>query len=152
MSHWKCIKTVPIEAETFKVGRTYFYDYKQDTFFDGKGNARLYSPVEMNEMSDYPNFELIEQKVINDELNELCGINQVDRGDGTKANYYLLPEDATELKHLIKHKRMEHGVGEAFCALYRLNDTGDVIRNLNKAIVYLQEELEWHKSKSETKT
>ena len=64
------------------------------------------------------------------------------RGNGTTASYYELPEDATELRHLIKHKKMNHGIGESFCALYRLDDNGERERNIRKAISYLQWELE----------
>lgn len=64
------------------------------------------------------------------------------RGDGKTASYYLLPENATELKHLIRHKKMNHAIGEAFCAIYRLNDNGEKKRNIKKAIAYLQDELE----------
>lgn len=34
------------------------------------------------------------------------------RGDGGSTSYYELPKNATELKHLIKHKKMEHSVGD----------------------------------------
>lgn len=65
------------------------------------------------------------------------------RGNGGATDYYELPKNATELKHLIKHKKMEHGIGEAFCALYRLNDNGEYERNLRKAYYYIGSELEW---------
>lgn len=69
------------------------------------------------------------------------------RGDGGATNYYELPDGATELRHLIKHKKMEHGIGEAFCALYRLEDNGEYERNIRKAIFYLECELEYLKVK-----
>ena len=65
------------------------------------------------------------------------------RGDGGATSYYSLPKNATELKHLIRHKNMGHAVGEAFCALYRLNDNGEYKRNLTKALYYIQSELDW---------
>jgi len=65
------------------------------------------------------------------------------RGNGGATSYYELPENATELKHLIKHKKMEHSIGEAFCALYRLNDNGEYERNLRKALYYIKSELDW---------
>ena len=65
------------------------------------------------------------------------------RGNGGATSYYELPKGATELKHLIKHKKMEHGIGEAFAALYRLNDNGEYKRNLTKVIYYIQSELDW---------
>lgn len=69
--------------------------------------------------------------------------NSDERGDGGSTNYYKLPDGATELRHIIKHKKMEHGVGEAFCALYRLNDNGEYLRNLKKALYYIQCEIEY---------
>ena len=44
------------------------------------------------------------------------------RPTGGTTHYYELPPNATELKHLIRHKKMSHPIGEAFCALYRLHD------------------------------
>jgi hypothetical protein len=66
------------------------------------------------------------------------------RGDGGSTNYYKLPPNATELRHLIRYKNMGHSIGEAFCALYRLNDNGEYERNLKKALFYIQSELEEH--------
>jgi hypothetical protein len=69
-------------------------------------------------------------------------MNEGGRGDGGATSYYELPEGATELRHLIKHKKMEHAIGEAFCALYRLNDNGEYKRNLEKVKFYIESELE----------
>ena len=69
------------------------------------------------------------------------------RGDGGSTNYYSLPKNATELKHLIRHKNMGHAIGEAFCALYKLNDNGEYKRNLTKALYYIQSELDWMEGK-----
>jgi len=69
--------------------------------------------------------------------------NTEHRGDGLSTHYYELPEGATELRHIIKHKQMEHGVGEAFCALYRLNDNGEYLRNLKKAKFYIDAAIEY---------
>lgn len=63
------------------------------------------------------------------------------RGDGKATSYYELPEGSTELSDLIYHKQMNHSIGEAFCAIYRLNDNGEYARNIRKAIFYLQLEL-----------
>jgi len=63
------------------------------------------------------------------------------RGDGGSTSYYNLPEGATELSDLIYHKKMNHSIGESFCAIYRLNDNGEYARNIRKAIFYLQLEL-----------
>jgi len=67
------------------------------------------------------------------------------RKSGGSTHYYTLPKHATELRHLIRHKSMSHPVGEAFCALYRLNDNGEFKRNLEKVIFYCQCELEYLK-------
>lgn len=84
--------------------------------------------------------EYTEQEIIPSLSNE--DINRI-RGNGGSTSYYNLPVDATDLGHLIKHKKMEHGIGEAFCALYRLNDNGEYKRNLTKAKYYIEKELEW---------
>ena len=64
------------------------------------------------------------------------------RGDGGSTNYYELPKDATELRHLIRYKKMSHPIGEIFCAIYRLNDNGEYLRNLKKAKFYIDSEIE----------
>ena len=65
------------------------------------------------------------------------------RPTGGTTHYYELPPNATELKHLIRHKNMSHPIGEAFCALYRLHDNGEYKRNLEKARYYIDTELEY---------
>lgn len=62
---------------------------------------------------------------------------------GGSTHYYELPKNATELKHLIRHKKMSHPIGEAFCSLYRLNDNGEYKRNLEKAKYYIETELQY---------
>ena len=63
------------------------------------------------------------------------------RGDGGSTQYYKLPENAMELGDLIHHKKMNHSIGEAFCALYRLEDNGERKRNLRKVQYYIEQEL-----------
>lgn len=63
------------------------------------------------------------------------------RGDGGSTSYYKLPDNATELGDLIWHKNMNHSIGEAFCALYRLEDNGERKRNLKKVQYYIEQEL-----------
>ena len=65
------------------------------------------------------------------------------RPSGLSTHYYELPANATELRHLINYKKMPHGIGEAFCSLYRLDDNGERRRNLEKVIYYAQKELEY---------
>lgn len=69
------------------------------------------------------------------------------RGNGSATHYYELPSGATELRHIIKHKNMGHGIGEAFCALYRLNNNGEYLRNLKKAKFYIDCEIEYEENK-----
>lgn len=69
--------------------------------------------------------------------------NQEQRLTGGSTHYYELPKNATELKHLIRHKKMSHPIGEAFCSLYRLNDNGEYKRNLEKAKYYIETELQY---------
>ena len=79
---------------------------------------------------------------------EYMGRNKEHRGNGGATHYYKLPKGATELRHIIKHKKMEHGIGEAFAALYRLNDNGEFLRNLKKAKYYIEAEIEWYQKES----
>lgn len=64
--------------------------------------------------------------------------------NGLTATHYELPKDATELKHLIWYKDMNAQIGEAFRALYRLDDCAHSTRkrDLNKAKAYIDQELE----------
>jgi hypothetical protein len=64
------------------------------------------------------------------------------RNNGGMTDYYVVPEDAKTLSDLIEHKSMEHGIGEAFAALYRLNDKDTRIRNLNKARFFIEREID----------
>lgn len=58
------------------------------------------------------------------------------KSDGGSTSYYELPEFATELQHLIEHKRMGFAQGNIFKAAYRLGEKDGVsIRyDLNKII------------------
>ena len=73
------------------------------------------------------------------------------RGDGGSTNYYKLPKGATELRHLIRHKKMSHSIGEIFCAIYRLNDNGEYLRNLKKAKFYIDSEIEEYEKENKRK-
>lgn len=101
------------------------------------------------------------EKELKQELEADCNIGMMDemmsalcfernkehRGDGLSTHYYTLPKGATELRHIIKHKKMEHGIGEAFCSLYRLNDNGEYLRNLKKAKFYIDAAIEYEENK-----
>ena len=73
------------------------------------------------------------------------------RGDGGSVNYYELPKGATELRHLIRYKKMSHSIGEIFCAIYRLNDNGEYLRNLKKAKFYIDSEIEEYEKENKWK-
>ena len=75
-------------------------------------------------------------------------IKEVTRGDGGSTNYYKLPKGATELRHLIRYKKMSHSIGEIFCAIYRLNDNGEYLRNLKKAKFYIDNEIEEYENEN----
>lgn len=68
--------------------------------------------------------------------------NTQKRKSGGSTHYYALPPGATQLHQLIRHKKMGHGIGEAFCSLYRLDDNGERKRNLEKVLFYVQLELD----------
>lgn len=69
------------------------------------------------------------------------------RGNGGSTSYYTIPDNAKELKDLIRHKSMSHAIGEAFCALYLLKDNGEELRNLKKALFYIQDEINFLEEK-----
>ena len=69
--------------------------------------------------------------------------NQEQRQSGGSTHYYELPKNATELKDLIRYKKMTHPIGEIFCSIYRLHDNGEYKRNLQKAKFYIDSELEY---------
>lgn len=74
------------------------------------------------------------------------------RPTGGSVHYYELPKNATQLKDLIRYKKMTHPIGEAFCSLYRLHDNGEYKRNLEKAKFYIDSELEYlEKEENEAK-
>ena len=60
--------------------------------------------------------------------------------NGLYSSYYDVPNNSEDLISLLEFKNMNHSVGEAFCALYRLNDKDTPIRNLEKVIFYAKRE------------
>ncbi len=62
--------------------------------------------------------------------------------DGLYSSYYDVPKGTKDLVDLMDFKEMNHSVGEAFCALYRLHDKDTPKRNLEKVIYYATRELE----------
>ena len=106
-----------------------------------KSNDKEFPIGLINRLSNHINTEIWEQ-VENLGLVTDKEIEQTSRGDGGSTNYYELPKGATELRHLIRHKKMSHSIGEIFCAIYRLNDNGEYLRNLKKAKFYIDSEIE----------
>lgn len=66
------------------------------------------------------------------------------KSDGSTADYYELPEGATQLQDLISFRNMNAQVGEMFRATYRLGraDHSDRMRDLRKIIFYAQAEMD----------
>lgn len=66
------------------------------------------------------------------------------KSDGSTADYYRLPEGATELQHLISHRNMNAQIGEIFRACYRygLVEHSPEIRDIKKIIFYANAELD----------
>lgn len=70
--------------------------------------------------------------------------NVTEVSDGSTADYYQLPEGATELQHLISARNMNAQIGEIFrsCYRYGLVSHSPKLRDIKKIIYYAQAELE----------
>ncbi len=66
------------------------------------------------------------------------------RSDGSTADYYVLPEGATQLQDLISHRNMNAQIGEIFRAGYRygMASHSDMLRDAKKIRFYAQAEVE----------
>ena len=66
------------------------------------------------------------------------------RSDGSTADYYVLPEGATQLQDLISHRDMNSQIGEIFRACYRYGivSHSDKMRDAKKIRFYAQAEVE----------
>jgi hypothetical protein len=66
-----------------------------------------------------------------------------EKSDGSTASYYELPEDATELQHLISFKNMNAQLGEIFRAVYRYGqvDHSAKLRDAKKIKYYIEAEI-----------
>ena len=66
------------------------------------------------------------------------------RSDGSTADYYVLPEAATQLQDLISHRDMNSQIGEIFRACYRYGivSHSDKMRDAKKIRFYAQAEIE----------
>lgn len=66
------------------------------------------------------------------------------KSDGSTADYYVLPEAATQLQDLISHRDMNSQIGEIFRACYRYGivSHSDKMRDAKKIRFYAQAEIE----------
>ena len=66
------------------------------------------------------------------------------KSDGSTAEYYELPEYATELQHLISFKNMNAQIGEIFRACFRNGQVehSDRLRDAKKIKFYIEAEIE----------
>lgn len=66
------------------------------------------------------------------------------RSDGASADYYVLPEGATQLQDLISHRNMNAQIGEIFRAGYRygMASHSDMLRDAKKIRFYAQAEVD----------
>lgn len=66
------------------------------------------------------------------------------KSDGSTADYYVLPESATQLQDLISHRDMNSQIGEIFRACYRYGivSHSDKMRDAKKIRFYAQAEVE----------
>lgn len=66
------------------------------------------------------------------------------RSDGSTADYYVLPEGATQLQDLISHRNMNAQIGEITRACYRygMASHSDMLRDAKKIRFYAQSEVE----------
>ena len=66
------------------------------------------------------------------------------KSDGSTAKYYELPQEATELQHLIAHKNMNAQIGEIFRACYRYGEVehSEMLRDAKKIRFYAQAEID----------
>ena len=68
----------------------------------------------------------------------------LETSDGSTAGYYELPNDATELQHLISYKDMNGQVAEMFRGLFRYGEVSHSsrLRDMKKVAYYAQAEIE----------
>lgn len=66
--------------------------------------------------------------------------------DGGSTSYYVLPEHATELRHLISHKAMSKARGDIFKACYRMGEKQgvDALYDLKKMKFFVDDLIEMH--------
>jgi hypothetical protein len=68
----------------------------------------------------------------------------MNKNDGGSADYYQLPEGATELQDLIEARGMNFAIGNIFKAAYRLgadSSLSNPIRDLKKIVWFAEREI-----------
>jgi hypothetical protein len=83
-------------------------------------------------------YKHIEQMIEKAEAKSING-----KSDGSTADYYELPEGATQLQDLISFKNMNAQVGEIFRACYRMGQVSHSpnLRDAKKILFYAQAEV-----------
>lgn len=68
---------------------------------------------------------------------------ELEHSDGASADYYKLPDEASQLQDLISYKNMNAQIGEIFRAAYRYGRVShsNKLRDLNKIIFYATAEI-----------
>ena len=66
------------------------------------------------------------------------------KSDGSTADYYELPEGASELQHLISYKNMNAQMGEIQRAVFRYGEVehSEKLRDAKKIKFYIEAEIE----------
>lgn len=66
------------------------------------------------------------------------------KSDGSSADYYKLPANATELQHLISYRNLNAQDGEIFRAIYRkgLASHSSALRDAKKVLFYARAEVD----------
>lgn len=68
---------------------------------------------------------------------------ELEKSDGSTANYYKLPPNANELQDLISYKNLNAQIGEIFRECYRYGQAShsDELRGIKKILFYANAEL-----------
>ena len=90
--------------------------------------------------------DALAEKIVEPEGIALHHVDEESSGensDGSTANYYILPEGATQLQDLISFKNMNAQIGEIQRAVYRYGQCGhsDKMRELRKMKFYVEAEM-----------
>lgn len=104
---------------------------------------------ELTDQKLYPQTDYYEVELI-EETDRAVGIAPTEVAsivsDGGATDYYLIPDHATELRHLISARGMSKSRGDIFKACYRLGEKAgvDVLYDLNKMKFFIEDLIEMH--------